>query len=230
MADRTGFMGGFYVISEWIMRFSLGNLLWALFNLPVGLLLLSLLYIENSELLIYLIAPLVVLVPYIFFPATTALFAKAREWVRKEEKETTERSFIRYYKENYLKSMLAGMVFVVLWGVLVADVYYFSDRNVFLMNGFLVMGILLFVYTLNFFSVVVHYDMKLRALFKQAFFITIGSPLLFLALVISSGMILYISLYIFPLLIPIVTGSLISFLAFSAFYRLHLKVSSQIES
>ncbi|MCP3031519.1 DUF624 domain-containing protein [Halobacillus sp. A1] len=227
MANRSGFMGGFYVVSEWITRFTLGNLQWALFNLPVGLLLLSLLYIESNEMIAYLLVPLACIAPFVFFPATTALFAKAREWVRKEEEGLIEYSYLKHYKDNYVKSMFGGIIFVVLWGVLAADVYYFSSRNTFLMNAFLVMGILLFVFTINFFNVLVHYDIKLRASFKQAFLMTIGSPLLFLTIVISSGIVLYISLYIFPLLIPLFTGSLVAFLAFSAFYRLHLKVASK---
>ncbi|UOR11588.1 YesL family protein [Halobacillus amylolyticus] len=227
MKSNTGVMGGFYVISEWIMRFSLSNLLWALYNLPIGLLLLSLLYLENNAGTLYLMVPLIVLLPFLFFPATTALFAKAREWVRKEEDAGHTRAFLSYYKENYKTSFVGGLILVIVWGVLIADIYYFSSRNELLMNLFMIMGILVFVWTLNLFSVIVHYDMNLGAMFKHSFLITIGSPLLFIAVAISSGIILYISLYVFPLMIPLFTGSLVSFLSFSAFYRLHLKVSSK---
>ncbi|WP_028783808.1 YesL family protein [Thalassobacillus devorans] len=220
----SGFMGGLYVISEWIMRFSLVNLQWVLFNLPIALLLISILYIDSSEQLFYLTVPLVVLLPPLFFPATMAMFAKAREWVRVDEEEREPRTYVSYYKENYRTSLLAGLVFVALWGILLADIYYFSERNEILMNLFVVMGILLFTFTLNFFSVSVHYDMKLRGLLRQAFFITAGSPLLFLAVSISSGIVLYISLYIFPIIIPLFSGSLLAFLTFSAYYRLYLKI------
>ncbi|WP_101842951.1 YesL family protein [Halobacillus sp. Marseille-P3879] len=227
MADRSGFMGGMYAVSEWISRFTIGNLLWALFNLPVGLLLLSLLNLQGIELAFYILAPLAIIIPFVFFPSTTALFAKAREWVRKDEKELAEKSFLQYYIENYRNSLFGGIIFVVFWIVLSADVYYFSTRNTLLMNAFLIMGILLFVWTINFFSVIVHYELNLKKVMKQSFLITVGSPLLFLTIVISSAIILYISLYIFPLLIPIVTGSLMAFLSFSAFYRLHLKIANK---
>lgn len=221
---NTGFMGGLYAVSEWIMRFSLVNLQWVVFNLPIALLLISMLYIESSDQLFYLTVPLVVMLPPLFFPATTAMFAKAREWVRKDEEEREPRKYVSYYKENYLTSLLAGFVFVTLWGILLADIYYFSGKNEVLMNLFVVMGILLFIFTLNFFSVSAHYNMKLRGLLRQAFFITVGSPLLFLAVSISSGVVLYISLYIFPIIIPLFSGSLLAFLSFSAFYRLYLKI------
>ncbi|RSL29200.1 DUF624 domain-containing protein [Salibacterium salarium] len=220
-------MGGFYAISEWIMRFSIANLYWVLFNVPIGLLLLSLLYIEESAgSALYLTVPVVALLPVMFFPATTALFAKAREWVREEEHTASSaRSFVSYYKENYKTSFIGGMVFVAVWGVLIADIYYFSSRNEALMYLFMIMGILLFVWTVNYFSVAVHYDMTFFAGFKHAFLITVGSPLVFLAVALSCGVILYISLYIFPLIIPLFTGSLVAFLSFSAFYRLHRKLA-----
>ncbi|WP_254901733.1 YesL family protein [Thalassobacillus devorans] len=220
----SGFMGGLYVVSEWIMRFSLLNLQWVVFNLPIALLLISMLYIEKTEDLFYLAVPLIVLVPVLFFPATTAMFAKAREWVREAEVERESRKYISYYKENYITSLLAGIVFVTLWVVWLADIYYFSDKNQVIMNLFVVLGILLFIFTVNFFSVSAHYNMKLRGLLRQTFFITVGSPLLFLAVSITSGIVLYISLNVFPIIIPLFSGSLIAFLAFSAFYRLYLEI------
>ncbi|MFD2706675.1 YesL family protein [Salibacterium lacus] len=227
MNNGTGFMGGFYAISEWIMRFSVANLYWVLFNVPIGLLLLSLLYIEESAgSALYLTAPLVLLVPVLFFPATTALFAQAREWVREEEYTGgCSRSYVGYYKENYKTSFIGGIVFVIIWGVLIADIYYFSSHNEALMYLFMIMGILLFVWTVNYFSVAVHYEMTFFGGLKHAFLITIGSPLVFLAVALSCGVILYISLYVFPLIIPLFTGSLVAFLSFSAFYRLHRKLA-----
>ncbi|WP_245807692.1 YesL family protein [Halobacillus massiliensis] len=222
-----GLIGGLFGVSEWIMKFSLGNLQWTLFNLPIGLLLLSLLSLESSGLAFYILLPLGLLTPFIFFPATAALFAKAREWVKKDEELNREQSYFSYYKENYLKSMIGGVIFLILWSVLIADVYYFSTRNSVLMNVFLIMGILLYVWTINFLCVLVQYDMKLIKVMKQSFVITIGSPILFAAIVICSGIILLISLYVFPLIIPIFTGSIIAFLSFSAFYRVYLKAAAE---
>ncbi|MGY4688605.1 YesL family protein [Salibacterium sp. K-3] len=220
-------MGGFYKISEWIMRFSIANLLWAFCNLPIGLILLSMLYLEEDASAFLLVFPLFFLVPILFFPATTALFAKAREWVRDDEVTASTQSFFHYYKVSYRTSLFGGVVFVVLWGVWAADMYYFSTRSDELTYVFAVLGILLFVGMMNFFSIAVHYDMKVRKLLQQTFFITIGSPILFLTVAISSGVMLYISLRIFPLLIPLFTGAILSFLCFSAFYKLSLKIQQQ---
>ncbi|WP_406945011.1 YesL family protein [Halobacillus sp. SY10] len=219
MKQTSGIRGGLYAVSEWISKFALTNLQWALFNLPVALLLLSLLNIGDVKELWYLL-------PFIFFPATTAMFAKARDWVRKDHKETADRSYLSYYKENYKNSMKAGIALTILWSVLAADLYYFSTTSSLLMNLFLILGILLFVYTINTFSTLVHFDLKAGAVLKKAFMLTFVSPVLFLTVAISSGFILAVSLYIFPLIIPIFTGSIIAFLAFSAYYRLYLKLSN----
>ncbi|MGP4059111.1 YesL family protein [Halobacillus sp. H74] len=227
MNQTSGIKGGLYAVSEWIMRFSLTNLQWALFNLPVALLLLSLLNISRTSDLWYLLPPLAILTPFIFFPATTAMFAKAREWVRKDHKETPDQSFFSYYKENYVGSLKGGFILTVLWGILIADISYFSTSSPLLMNIFFVLGILLFVFTINFFSVKVHFAMSVRDVLKQAFLITFVSPILFLTVSISCGFILMISLYIFPLIIPIFSGSIIAFLSFSAFYRLYLKMNDK---
>ncbi|MFC0524832.1 YesL family protein [Pontibacillus salicampi] len=229
MKNATGVMGGFYTVSEWIMQFSLVNLQWFLFNLPITLLLLNLLYVERVADAVVLLVPILLLLPFIFFPATAAVFAKAREWVRKEEIEGATRSFWSYYKENYKKSMIGGIVFTILWAVLIGDIYYFSAANTVMMNIMFVLAFLLFVFTIHFLSVLVHYDMQWKAVFKQAFLLTLGSPVLFIATVVSVGLILYISTYVFPLIIPFFTCSLVAFLAFSAFYRLHLKLTSTTE-
>ncbi|WP_226581321.1 YesL family protein [Halobacillus litoralis] len=229
MSQTSGIRGGLYAVSEWIAKFSLANLQWALFNLPVALILLSLLNSSDNKELWYLLPPLVVLLPLVFFPATTALFAKAREWVRKDHQETPDRTYLSYYKENYKASLVTGIILTTFWVLLAADLYYFSRTNSLFMNVFFILGILLFVYTINCFSVMVHFDMKVKSLLKQALTTTFVSPVLFLTVAISAGFILAVSLYIFPLILPIFTGSIIAFLSFSAFYRLYLKWNQKEE-
>ncbi|UOQ44819.1 DUF624 domain-containing protein [Halobacillus salinarum] len=228
MNHSSGIQGGIYAVSVWIMRFGLTNLQWTAFNVPVAVIVLSMVYAKQAADFVYLVPPLLLLLPVLFFPATSAMFAKAREWIRKEE--ANERSYFSYYKENYKQSLFGGLIFTVLWTILVTDIYYFSTTNVTLMNVFFILGILLFVFTVNFFNVLVHFDMKLKGVLKQAFLTTIVSPVLFIAIAFCSAVILYISVYIFPLMVPIFSGTIISFLAFSAFYRFYLKQAERKEA
>ena len=217
-------MGGLYAISEWIMKFSMINLFWILFNIPIVFLLLNLLFIEQKEALPFLLIPIILLMPILFFPATTAMFGMVRGWISKDEGSShLFKSYWGYYKENYKRSALIGLILTIAWMIWAADVYYFfNDNNSIMMFLFMIMGIILFVFSINLFSVTVHYHMKLFTALKNTFLLTIGSPVLFIAVAISSGVVLYISLNVFRFFLPFLTGSLIAFLSFSAFYRNHL--------
>ena len=228
MGKQSGFMGGMYAVSEWIAKFSLTNLAWFAMNLPLVLLVLSLLDAADAGEALVLIVPLVVLAPFLFFPATTALFAKAREWVRKDY-VVRNKSYLLYYKENYLQSMLGGFVFTLLWVIVALDIYYFSLNNTMVMGLFLVTGILLYVCTVNFFATLVHVQLPFGKLLKQSFFITLGSPILFGAIAVTSGFILMISVYMFPVIIPVFTGSIVAFLSFSAYYRFIITIKDEEE-
>lgn len=225
LKSGSDLMGGLYSLSEWISRFSVINLLWFVFNIPIVFFVINLLYVKQEGAWIFSLIPLILLLPFLFFPATTAMFASARDWVMKEE-NTSIKQYWSYYKDNYKKSFLAGLVFTALWTIWAVDYYYFSQKNVIFMVLFFVMGIVLFVMTINFFSIFAHYELTLLQAFKNAFIISLGSPALFLTILVSSGIILYMSIYGFPVVIPFFTGSVIAYLSFSAFYRFYLKTLS----
>lgn len=225
MNNDSGFMGGLYAISEWVMKFSVTNLLWIIFNLPIIYLLLNLLFVERIEGLFFLIIPIIMLMPVLFFPATTAMFAMVRGWIINDEgSDKLIKSFWGYYKENYKRSVASGLILTMAWLIWAVDIYYFFNENLIMMLLFIIMGIVLFVYSINLFSITVHYNMMFLPSLKNAFLITMGSPLLFVAVAISSGVVLFISFNVFNFLLPFLTGSLIAFLSFSAFYRNYLKL------
>lgn len=228
--NNGGFAGGLYAISEWIMRFSVVNVLWVIFNIPFLFILFNILIIGQVEGIFFLLVPLAILAPIILFPATTALFGSVRQWIMKNEDQGgLIKSFWNYYKENYKRSLLAGFIFTGIWIVWAVDVYYFMEINTIIAAIFIVTGIILFVWTINFFSVTVHYHMKLFSSLKNALLITLGSPVLFISVVICSVSILYISIFVFQVLLLFFTCSLIAFLSFSAFYRSYLKIIEKEE-
>ncbi|WP_077624516.1 YesL family protein [Sediminibacillus massiliensis] len=220
-----GLMGGLYAVSEWIMRFAVTNILWLFFNFPIVLIGLNALYAEQPGSGVFALIVFSVLAPFLFFPSTAAMFSSARDWILHREGSSLIRSFWKYYKDNYKNSMLGGLLLTVLWIVWAVDYNYLSNVNIIFMFAFFIMGVILFVYTINFFSVMAHYHMKVRMILKNSLLITLGSPLLFLTIAIGSGMILYVSINGPMFLIPFFTGSLIAFISFSAFYRLYLKLT-----
>lgn len=224
MNNNSGIMGGLYQIAEWVMKFSVINLLWIAFNLPIAFLLLNLVFVEQFEALFLFLIPIIILMPFLLFPATTAVFGVVRDWIMKgEEDHPLFKSYWRYYKENYKRSMANGFVLVGIWIILVADIYYFYEKSMLMMGIFAVMGIILIVFSINLFSMTVHYRMSFWKTMKSNFFVTVGSPTLFLAIALSSGLVVYLSLHVVRYLLPLLTVSLIAFLSFSAFYRNYLK-------
>ncbi len=220
-------MGGLYTVSEWVMRFAVINLLWLLFNLPVVFFAGNLLVADGqTELMLFAIMT-VVFAPFVFFPATAAMFASVRDWIMDNEGTSLIRSYVNYYKQNYKKSLLAGFLFTGLWVILIADFIYFKDFNTILAFVFIVFGLILYVMTINFFSVNAHYEMKLCVLLKNAILITFASPVLLLAVLISGLVLLYASIKGPLFLLLFFSGALVAFLSFSAFYRLYLKVTAR---
>jgi uncharacterized membrane protein YesL len=209
------------------MRFAVINVLWLLFNLPVVFFAGSLLLAEGqAEMILFAILTALV-APFVFFPATAAMFASARDWIIENEETSLFLSYVNYYKQNYLKSLLGGLVFTGLWVILIVDFLFLKDFSMILTFMFIVFGLILYVMTINFFSVNAHYDMKLRALLKKTFFITVGSPVLFFT-VLASGLIFFYASFKGPsFLLLFFTGSLMAFLSFSVFYRLYLKVTTR---
>lgn len=220
-----GFMGGFYGVSEWIMRFSVINLLWFFFNFPIVLIVVNSFIMTQPVSLFILLTPIGLLAPFLFFPATAAMFASVRDWILERESNSLIKAYWKYYKENYKKSMLAGLLFTGIWAIWVADYYYLSQNNIIFMFVFLLLGIVLFTATLNFFSLLAHYQMSLRSLLKNTLVVTLGSPLLLITVAIGSGIILYGSVNGPWFLIPFFSGSLIAFISFSAFYRLYVRLT-----
>jgi uncharacterized membrane protein YesL len=94
--ELTGLMGGLYRACEWIMRFFVTNVLWLLFNLPIVFFVLNLLLAETINAVAVSMLPIAILVPFVFFPATTAMFAVVRKWIMKQPDIPIVRSFLKY--------------------------------------------------------------------------------------------------------------------------------------
>ena len=222
----SGLVSGIYVVSEWVMRFSVINILWAIFNIPNLFIVVSIIFSNQQIDLVILIPILCILLPLFFYPATQALFASMRVFVmnREESENGLIKMYWKFYNENYKNIVLAGFSFTFLWVIWYVDLYFFSENNVILMFVFIVLGVVLYVFTINYFSVGAHYDSRFRQLFKNAFLLTMGSPLLFFGVLVSNGFILLMSIYQFQFLFFFFTGSMIAFLAFSAFYQTTLRL------
>ncbi|MDI4644921.1 YesL family protein [Cohnella hashimotonis] len=219
--EMRGMMGGFYKISEWIMRLSVTNVLWVLTSLPVWIIAFGALRASTTDELVSVFIPMAVLMPFTWFPSTSAMFSVARKWVMGDTDVPLLKTFFRSYKQNYKQAMLGGLLYSLLFFILIVDyrVYLSKFENLGVLSIlFLALMVLLFVSLFQFFSLLSHFHMKTFQLLKNAVVLTIGKPLRSLSTAIGSGVIIYISLFKFTFLIPFFMGSLIAVFAFYNFY------------
>ena len=225
--DSNGSMGTLYNASEWIIRYLIVNLLWFIFNIPIVFLLINLLMVKNTNEIFAICIVIFAVMPFLFFPATIGMFAVVRKWFMNEEDIPITRSFLKYYKENYIRSMTGGIIIGGMWLIFAVDYYYFTVQ---VSESFKYLFIFLFIFllafTLHFMSNTVHFESKLFKSLKNSLFITIGSPLLSLGLGIVSGLIVYVSFNYLTFIIPLFMGSLLTLLAFSIFYKVYLTIES----
>jgi uncharacterized membrane protein YesL len=229
--EMRGLMGGFYRISEWILRFSVINILWILCSIPFFFLIIMLIISQNPEKFKIVVGLLAIVAPFTLFPATSALFTVARKWVMGEGDVPLLKTFFKGYKENYLQSITGGLIYTLIAVTLWINYRFYLDKQSLLqiMALFITLiGIIWFVSLFHFFSFVTHYHMKLFQLIKNSILITIVRPVTSVLLVMTNIFIVYISTK-FTFLIPFFMGSLIAFTSFWFFYRIFLKKMGQQE-
>lgn len=230
MDSATGFTGIVYRITDWIMKFVVVNIMWLVFNLPLVYVVFTVLIVGEIENLVLLILPFTIFTPLLLFPATMAMFATVREWIIKEkESGLLLKAFGRHYKEYYKQSVVAGLLFTLIWLIWLADIYFLSSVHILFVYLFIAIGSVLFVYTVTFFSVNVHYVGNLRVTLKNAFLITLTGPGLLILIVLINFVTLYTSLYAFRFLLVFFTFSVSAFLSFGAFNMLYIKPAENHE-
>ncbi|WP_424766762.1 YesL family protein [Paenibacillus sp. sgz302251] len=232
--EPRGLMGGFYRISEWIMRLSVINVLWIVCSIPFVFLAFPLLMAggtTEAEMLSQIYTSLIlmaIVAPFTLFPATAAMFAVARKWVMGETDVGLFKTFFRGYKENYKQSMIGGIIYTILLAIMIVDFIVYREQLQLLSYIFIAFLVLLVVSLFNFFSMLVHYHMKTFQLLKNAVLITIGKPFRSLSTAIMALAVMYFSTR-FTFLIPFFMGSIIAYLSFWNFYLIYQKLQDQAE-
>ena len=239
--EMKGFAGGFYRISEWIMRLSAINLLWLFCSLPVVFLtFLQLIAFMNMEevgsILVLAFNPFALaslaIAPFTFFPATAAMFSVARKWVTGDADVPLFRSFFRYFKENYKVSLLGGLVFELLYAVFLVNFQFYSSQQNWLGNlnlVFLVFLALLAAVALNYFCYVAHFDLPFRKLLRNSALITVAKLPNTISILVVNAAILYISFKPRLMFLAIFfTGSVVALFTFWSFHRMITKIQEKM--
>lgn len=237
--EPRGFVGGIYRITEWIMRLSVINILWIVCAIPfIFVLLTAILSVLTGAIAIddnfvnvmhsWLIL-LTILAPFTFFPSTSAMFTVVRKWVTGETDAPLFKTFFKGYRENFKQSILSGLIFSILTYILIIDFYFFNQDGSFIAYIFIAFLVLVFIALFNFFSMIVHYQMKTLQLIKNAFLISIGKPVRSFSTAILACVVIYISAAHFQWLFIFFTGSIIAYIAYWNFNLIYIKLQEQVE-
>jgi uncharacterized membrane protein YesL len=129
------------------------NLLWLLFSLPI----------------------------LTVFPATTAMFGVIRKWKLKQEVDIFS-TFYKIFKENFVKSLLIGTVWLLLLFILVVDFQLANGLSPLLqMFGWVVLTILLILllFTSSYvFSILVHLEASTFQIIRNALALAVLNPVI----------------------------------------------------
>lgn len=231
--EMRGIMGGFYKLSEWIMRLSGINIMWFICSLPFFVVLMFVLTPElNRDMLLQIMYMAAAVAPFTLFPATTAMFTVARKWVMGDTDVPLIRTFFKGYKDNYKQSMLGGLLYAVL-GLLLAINYTFYSQQAGTLNLLSILFIVFFVIMMSslfyFFSILSHLHMKTLQIVKNALLITIGNPVGTIVMIICNLFILYISFFKYTFLIPFFMGSVSATFTFFMFHKAFLTIQIKQE-
>lgn len=204
-----GVMSSVYRACDWVMKLAIANLLW------IGFTLLGLVVLGAA-------------------PATVALFSIVRKWVMGEKDIPIMKTFWQYYRKDFIKSNILGLLFFVIGFVLYVDfrfvLNYEGVWNIVLLIMVVAVCAAYLLTLAYFFPVYVHFELPgLKGYIKNAFLIGI-SQLPTTLLMIGGIFLSYVIFRFLPGSLLFYCASLISFFLYYSAHRVFLKIDSAKES
>ncbi|GAA0310063.1 putative membrane protein YesL [Gracilibacillus halotolerans] len=201
-------MKGLFAVTEWITRFAYVNLLWIAFTI-LGLGVFGL------------------------FPATVAMFAIIRKWLRGDVDLPVFKTFWELFKKDFWKANGIGLIFAVIsylfWINLqfmqLNDSTFAQWAKIPLYFGMLVIALTL-LYVIPAF---VHYEAKMKDIWKNAFLVMLIHPfhnvLMILGIVVSTYIMFSLSGLLF-----FFGASFLGFIIMGTCYHAFMKIAEKQEA
>ena len=201
----NGLMGGFYRLSEWVMRLAYVNILWMIFTL-LGAIVLGI------------------------GPATAGMFAVIRKMVMGDDDISVFKIFWSTYRKEFKRANILTFLVVILGFILYFDSRFFQSQEgmfFYLLRyftlGLFIMYLLVLFYIFPLFA---HYQMKILHYLRSALLFAFMQPIITI-LMVAGNYVVYRILMAIPGLIPFFGVSLFSFitmyLAYISFKRVELR-------
>ncbi|UOQ50133.1 DUF624 domain-containing protein [Gracilibacillus caseinilyticus] len=184
-------MTSYISIGEWLFKILLLNLYWFLFTLAG-------------------------LVAFGVFPATAALFATIRQDIKEEDDVKLFRTFLHFYKKEFIKSNLLGYIIAIATALLLFNIHVLGLMEASLFKSFMmVMSYILLaiiaIVALFLFPIYAHYQLSLLGYFKYSAILAIGKPIKTVMMLALIAGVCYFY-YSIPGFIPALGVSLLAYL------------------
>ncbi|WP_416151168.1 YesL family protein [Salipaludibacillus sp. HK11] len=162
--QMNGWAEGFYRISEWVLRIVSVNLLWIFFTLAgLGI--------------------------FGVMPATIAMFTLIRKWFRKEYEFPVIKTFWQTYRQEFLKANGFGFIIGIFVYILYINLQYLSILSgvyhSIMFFAFTVTSILFIMFSVYFFPVYVHFDLKFSQYFKRTIILALLNLHIFIVMIVG---------------------------------------------
>lgn len=184
-----GIISGLYTVMDWISKLFILQVYWTVFTiLGFGI--------------------------FGIFPATAAMFAVTRKWIRREQEIPILKTFKEYYFKDFSKANLSGWSMATIGFILFFYSRLFKGLEgvVFdlLFLSTLLLGIIYIIMCLFWAPVFVHFRMSILQLVKTCFVIALGHPFHAVAMLSSCG-VFYLLVKMIPGLFPFFSFSVLAF-------------------
>lgn len=185
-----GFALKYYRFTVWVVRLVYVNLLWILFTI-IGLGVLGIM------------------------PATAAMFAVVRKWLRGEDDFPIFIAYKDAYKEEFLKANLLGYVLAIIGYILYLDIQIMQLQEGLFFQFFTYLVIVIFVFyfiTLIYaFPMFAHMDLKIRDYLRWSLILGVTHPIITIFILIGLGIIYLFAIRLMPILFILLGLPLVTF-------------------
>lgn len=158
-----------YAIFEWISRLALLQILWIFSTLLGGIF-------------------------FGFFPATLAVFAIVRRWIKGDTEIPILKSFWNFYKVEFFKANKLGIVISIITIIFISDYQFLQQTEMAWFHYPIFASFIIFcLFLLYIFPAFVHYQLGTFKLIKNAFLIMLINPIItfYMIICITSLIIFY---------------------------------------
>ncbi|UFT98584.1 DUF624 domain-containing protein [Radiobacillus kanasensis] len=189
---------GFFKVLEIFSNFLILNLLWIICCIPI----------------------------ITIFPSTTAMYAVVRKWLSSGMEIGTFQQFFSFFKSNFKKSFIIGLIWLFFCAVLYMDsviVLNYDFTGELILVIFLLLFGLTFLFTTVFiFFILVHFELPLLQTITRALLFALShlpQTILLIGILVGSIALTYVA----PVFI-LISGSLIAFIQYFIFDRLMKRI------